>query len=172
MALQCVPKPVSITPSIREKVQCIKWLAEFKSVVTIQCNFSCTYRRQPPNAKVVHHWFTQLKEIGSALTQKVTKKTTSYRRGRLTYKHIRCKETNLLPIKICNLVQFYSKPQLKMCNISSWDYRLKNYKRHMKSKTVIFQRVEYVTFMLNEANKYFVRQLPFTQSSVSHHRPC
>jgi hypothetical protein len=62
--------------SIQQKVQCVLWHAKFKSIVTIQCNFLCTYRTDIPNDKSITRWFTQLKK-GECWEAEINRKTTN-----------------------------------------------------------------------------------------------
>jgi len=56
--------------SIRQKVDCILWLAELKSYTCIQCNFNQVYLNQRALIyRSVMHWDKCLKETGSDLQQ-------------------------------------------------------------------------------------------------------
>jgi hypothetical protein len=57
---------------IQQKAQCVLWNAKFKSIVTVQHNFRCTYRTEAPIDKSITWWFTQFKEMEGVEKQKST----------------------------------------------------------------------------------------------------
>ncbi|KFM60144.1 hypothetical protein X975_22189, partial [Stegodyphus mimosarum] len=54
----------------QQKAQCVIWLIETKSVVTVQRNFRRNYGVNPPSDKPIREWFSAFKETGSVLKQK------------------------------------------------------------------------------------------------------
>lgn len=54
----------------QQKAQCVIWLIETKSVVTVQRNFRRNYGVNPPSDKTIRQWFSAFKETGSVLKQK------------------------------------------------------------------------------------------------------
>jgi hypothetical protein len=58
---------LSVMASPQEKVQCVLWYAESKSVVTVQRNFRRAYRKDAPTDKSIRKWYQQFQETGSVV---------------------------------------------------------------------------------------------------------
>lgn len=54
----------------QQKAQCVIWLIETNSVVTVQRNFRRSYGVDPPTNKTIRQWLSAFKETGSVLKQK------------------------------------------------------------------------------------------------------
>lgn len=51
--------------STEEKVNCVLWLAEMKSILDVQKKFRSEYNKQPPHRNTIAKWMTKFKETGS-----------------------------------------------------------------------------------------------------------
>lgn len=56
--------------TIQEKAQCVLWLAEFKSVTTVQQNFWSVYQLDAPSVNSIKRWYQQFQETGSVNIKK------------------------------------------------------------------------------------------------------
>ncbi len=54
----------------QQKAQCVIWLIETNSVVTVRRNFRRSYGVDPPTDKTIRQWLSAFKETGSVLKQK------------------------------------------------------------------------------------------------------
>lgn len=51
--------------TVQQKAQCVLWLAEFKSVITVQRNFRRVYDTDPPHPNSIRRWYEQFQVTGS-----------------------------------------------------------------------------------------------------------
>lgn len=54
----------------QQKAQCVIWLVQTESVITVQRNFRRQYGGEPPSPKTIRHWLNSFKETGSVLKAK------------------------------------------------------------------------------------------------------
>ncbi|GFV76105.1 uncharacterized protein TNCV_4671941 [Trichonephila clavipes] len=53
----------------QQKVQCVLWLTEFKSVTHVQRRVRTKWNVDPPTSKSIHQWERTLKETGGLVSQ-------------------------------------------------------------------------------------------------------
>ena len=49
----------------QEKAQCVLWLAETKSPITVQRNFRRMYHKDPPSVPSIYAWMQKFKDAGN-----------------------------------------------------------------------------------------------------------
>lgn len=54
----------------QQKAQCVIWLVQTESVITVQRNFRRQYGGEPPTPKTIRHWLNSFKETGSVCKAK------------------------------------------------------------------------------------------------------
>jgi hypothetical protein len=55
--------------TVQEKVMCVLWFFEIKSVIKIQCRYRTQYGNDPPSDNDIRRWLKQFQETGSVLHQ-------------------------------------------------------------------------------------------------------
>lgn len=58
--------------TVQEKTQCVLWLAEFKSVISVQRRFRREYQKDPPHENNIRRWMKQFKDTGTVSKRKQT----------------------------------------------------------------------------------------------------
>ena len=53
--------------STEEKVNCVLWLAELKSIIAVQRKFRIEYNKKPPHRNTIAKWMKKFKETALSM---------------------------------------------------------------------------------------------------------